>query len=72
MGKRTGRILALEHTGIIYDLLGRTIAKAVRVHNAAGTYRYQWHAHNYSSGIYFFAAKWNGKFAAVQKAVLIK
>jgi hypothetical protein len=56
----------------IYDLLGRMIDKIEKKHEAIGTFSYQWHAGKYSSGIYFYTAKWNGKFTIVKKAVLIK
>jgi hypothetical protein len=57
---------------IIYDLLGRVVEKSEKKHAVVGTFSYQWHAKNRSSGIYFFIAKWDGKLTQAKKAVLIK
>jgi hypothetical protein len=65
-------------TLIVYDALGREIAKLVDEKLSAGTYRYTWNGANLSSGIYFYRLKTSDaadgvkEYTSVKKMLLIK
>lgn len=56
---------------IIYDLLGREIAKLVNEELKPGTYEADWDGSNYSSGVYFYKII-SGDFVETKKMVLMK
>mgnify|MGYP002348093208 CR=1 FL=1 len=56
---------------IVYDVLGKEVARLVNEKLNAGMYMYDWNASNYSSGIYFYRLT-SGDFTELKKMVLIK
>lgn len=56
---------------IAYDILGRKIATLVNEKLNAGSYKVNWDASNYPSGVYFYKLV-TGDFVDVKKMVLIK
>jgi aryl-phospho-beta-D-glucosidase BglC (GH1 family) len=58
----------------IYNLLGQKVAALVDEVEVAGNHTVRWGAHNFSSGIYFYRIKAEGKktFEKTQKLVLIR
>jgi len=62
-------------TLLVYDILGREVAKLVNEVKAAGFYSIVFNGINFASGVYFFriSAEGNGqKFEAVKKMVMVK
>ncbi len=63
---------------VIYDILGREVAKLVNGELKAGVYSVNWNASSYASGIYFYklearqAGSSTGSFVQTKKMVLIK
>ena len=55
----------------VYDILGREIAVLVNEQLRAGSYKVDWNATNYPSGIYFYKIETEG-FSNSKKMVLIK
>jgi len=55
----------------IYDLLGREISVLVNGNLSAGSYKAEWDASNYSSGVYIYRIE-SSDFVQVKKLVLIK
>ena len=56
---------------IVYDVLGKEVAKLVDAVQPAGQQIAQWNASGLSSGVYFYRLQ-AGEFAAVKKLVLMK
>ena len=56
---------------IIYDALGREVAKLVNKDLTAGSYEVEWNAENYGSGIYFYQLK-AGNYIETKKMMLLK
>jgi hypothetical protein len=58
----------------IYNLLGQKVAALVDAVEVAGNHSVTWDAHNFSSGIYYYRIKAEGKkiFEKTQKLVLIR
>ncbi len=56
---------------IVYDQLGREIEKLVDEELNPGTYKYDWNAADYPSGVYFYKLQ-AGEFVQTKKMVLIK
>jgi len=56
----------------IYDVAGREVIKLVNKVQNAGTYKVDWNAAGYSSGIYFYSLTVNRKIVETKKMVLIK
>lgn len=56
---------------IIYDELGKTVEVLVNKELAPGSYKYEWNAADYPSGIYFYKLQ-SGEFVETKKMVLIK
>jgi len=56
---------------VVYDVLGREIAKLVNEKLNAGSYLIDWNASQYPSGMYFYKLT-SGEFSEVKKMVLIK
>ena len=63
---------------IISDVLGREITSLVNEQLKPGTYKIDWDAINYPSGVYFYrltvrqAGSSTGDFAETKKMILIK
>lgn len=57
---------------IVYDLQGKQIELLVNQKQPAGTYRVDWNASGYSSGIYFYSLSIDGKTIDTKKMALIK
>jgi photosystem II stability/assembly factor-like uncharacterized protein len=60
---------------VIYDVLGREVAKLVNEQLKAGMYEVEWDGSNYPSGVYFYrlvATGGEGDFVETKKMVLIK
>jgi hypothetical protein len=56
---------------IIYDILGREVAKLVDEYKPAGNYKAEWNARNYPSGIYLYELITNG-LIQTKKMILTK
>lgn len=56
---------------VIYDILGREVKVLLAQHLQAGTYKSNWDAGNYPSGVYFYRLE-TGDFTASKKMLLIK
>ena len=56
---------------IIYDELGRDISTLVNEQLPAGTYKVDWNAEKYSSGVYFYSLKTDGN-SETRKMILVK
>jgi len=56
---------------VVYDMLGREIAKLVNEKLNVGIYSVDWNGSNFSSGMYFYKLT-SGDFSEVKKMVLIK
>ncbi|MCC7158548.1 MAG: T9SS type A sorting domain-containing protein, partial [Ignavibacteria bacterium] len=63
---------------VVYDMLGREVEILVNENLAAGTYRVDWNASDYPSGIYFYrlevrqAGSSTNGFVESKKMILIK
>jgi hypothetical protein len=55
----------------IYDLLGREVEVLVNGNLSPGTYKMDWNANKYSSGIYFYELR-AGTYRNVKKMILLK
>jgi hypothetical protein len=55
----------------VYDILGREVEKLLNENVKPGSYKVNWDAGNYSSGIYFYSLV-AGSYREIKKAVLIK
>jgi M6 family metalloprotease-like protein len=56
---------------IIYDILGREVAKLVNEQQQPGSYQIKWDASTISSGIYFYSIT-AGDFSQTKKMILLK
>jgi len=56
---------------IVFDMLGREVETLVNENLTAGTYKADWNASNYSSGVYFYKLQAD-EFAEIRKMVLVK
>lgn len=56
---------------VIYDMLGREIETLVNEQLTAGTYKADWNASDYSSGVYFCKIEAGG-FSDIRKMILMK
>ncbi len=56
----------------IYNLLGQEVATLVSERSTAGTYKYDWDASGFASGIYPYRLKTEAGFMQVRKLVVIK
>jgi hypothetical protein len=56
---------------VIYDALGREVAKLLNKDLTAGSYEVEWNAENYGSGIYFYQLK-AGNYNETRKMMLLK
>jgi len=56
---------------IIYDLLGREVQTLINGELKAGTYKAEWNASNFASGVYFYKLL-TGNYVSTKKMVLIK
>jgi hypothetical protein len=55
----------------IYDILGREIANLVNEFQKSGTYKANWNAAGFSSGIYFYTLS-AGELSITNKTILLK
>lgn len=55
----------------VYDILGKEVAVLVNENQAAGTYRIEWDAVKYSSGVYFYRLS-TETYSETKRMVLIK
>jgi hypothetical protein len=55
----------------IYDITGRGVATIVSENLGAGSYKYEWDASGFASGIYFYRLQ-AGKFVDVKKMILMR
>jgi hypothetical protein len=55
----------------IYDILGKEIEVLVNQQLQSGSYKIEWNASNYPSGVYFYRIK-TGDYSNTKKMVLIK
>jgi hypothetical protein len=55
----------------VFDILGREVEVLVNQQLKPGTYKYDWHAEKYSSGLYFYKLLTND-FIDVKKMILVK
>jgi len=65
------RNVATEVKLVIYDLLGREIAKLVDENLLPGNYEVQWNAASIASGVYFYSLR-AGNYSQIRKMVLLK
>jgi hypothetical protein len=56
---------------VVYDILGNEIETLINEHLTAGTYKVDWNAANYPSGVYYYRLI-SGKFSETKKLILIK
>jgi probable HAF family extracellular repeat protein len=56
----------------IYNLLGQNMAKLVSEKQPAGTYKMEWDASGFASGIYFYRLETDKGFVQTQKLILLK
>jgi len=56
---------------IVYDILGREVSVLVSSNLQAGTYKFNWDAYNFASGLYFYKLT-AGNYSEVKKMVLVK
>lgn len=56
---------------IVYDILGRELARLVNEHQQPGSYVVEWNASNVSSGIYFYQLK-TKNYINTKKMILLK
>jgi len=56
---------------VIYDIQGRIVETIVNGEFSAGTYKSDWNASNYSSGVYFYKLETEG-FTETKKMLLVK
>ncbi len=56
----------------IYNLLGQKIAKLVSEQQTAGSYKVEWDASAFTSGIYFYRLRINTGFVQTKKLILLK
>jgi hypothetical protein len=56
---------------IVYDAIGRVIATLINNFYQAGSYKIEWNARSYASGIYFYRLE-SRNFNMVKKMILIK
>jgi hypothetical protein len=69
IGYQLPTVSSIELT--VYDIQGREVITLVKGKQAAGRYKVQWNADNYSSGIYFYKLQ-TENFIQVRKFVLVK
>ena len=55
----------------VYNLLGQEVKRLVNRHQQAGTYRFEWDASRFASGIYLYSLQ-AGDFVQTRKMVLLK
>jgi hypothetical protein len=55
----------------IFDMLGREVETLVNENLNAGTYKADWNAASYSSGVYFYKIQ-TGEFSEIKKMILVK
>jgi hypothetical protein len=55
----------------VYNILGQHVTKLVKDRQPAGEHHVKWHAHNYSSGMYFYLLQVNEK-QQIMRGVLLK
>ena len=55
----------------VYNMLGKEVAILVNKNLNPGTYKVDWNASNFSSGVYFYKLETNG-FSDVKKLILLK
>ena len=55
----------------IYNVIGETVTTLVSEQLSAGTYKYQWNASRYASGIYLYQLQ-AGNFVKTRKIILLK
>ena len=55
----------------IFDVLGREVATIVNEELPAGTYKYQWNASGFASGVYFYQLQ-AGNFTNKKKLILLR
>ena len=56
---------------VVYDALGRQVEELVNGELKAGTYKAEWNASQFSSGVYFYSLI-SGDFVQTKKMVLVK
>ena len=56
----------------VFDITGREITKLVDKEQNAGTYKVDWNASGYSSGVYFYSLTVDGQIIDTKKMLLIK
>ncbi len=55
----------------IYDMLGKEVATLVNANLNPGTYKYDFDASGFTSGIYYYTLKVNG-FSETKKMMVVK
>ncbi|MCH8306382.1 MAG: T9SS type A sorting domain-containing protein [Candidatus Marinimicrobia bacterium] len=63
--------ISSEVSLIIYNILGKEVARLVDGFQSAGEYQSEWNASNVSSGIYFYRLR-SGNVVQTRKMVLLK
>jgi hypothetical protein len=56
----------------IYNLLGQKVATLVSEKKAAGSYKVEWNASSFASGVYFYKLETNAGFVQTKKLILLK
>ncbi len=56
----------------IYNLLGQKVATLVSEKKAAGSYKVEWYASAFASGVYFYKLETNTGFVQTKKLILLK
>lgn len=55
----------------VFDILGKEVEVLVNEQLTAGTYKTEWNASKYSSGVYFYSIT-SGEFNEVKRMILTK
>ena len=55
----------------IYNRLGQKVATLISELQSVGTYKVEWDASKFASGVYYYQLK-SGEFQAVKKIILVK
>jgi len=56
---------------LIYDVIGREVETLVNARQAGGTYRIQWNARDFHSGVYFYRLE-AGDLFETRKMILME
>jgi len=56
----------------IYNTLGQKVAKLVSEKQSAGTYKLEWDASDFASGVYYYQLRTSEGFVQTKKLILLR